>query len=698
MRVGIVSMEYPPETAFGGIATYSQTLSRALVRLGHEVHVVSLTLGPSSRIEEDRGVRVHRLRVPRFPLPLLPRFLPGTCRDLRFSWVAARHVRRLHREEPFDVIECPEWGAASLFLSLARPAPIVVRLHAHLAMVLEENGEPRTLDARIRCRLEEIACRLAGRLVSNSAGLRERVAADYRLRTASISVLPCPLEPEAFAEARDAASSRAAPGEATSVVYAGRIEERKGVRLLLEAMREVWTDRPDATLVLAGRDTPSARLGGSLRMHLEAQARALGRSGSVSFLGEMPRAALRGVFREADLVVAPAPFEALGYTTLEAMAAGKPVVGSASGGTREIVQDGETGLLFTPGDSRALGRAITRLLSDGDLRGRLGRRAREEAHRFAAAAIAKRMVSEYREAIRRRGGPRAPAAAARRPRERFVDLFPAVRGEARERLREWLGYLFPRIASHPWQHYFIAEARQVLDLFDVCDAAADRPLRILEPGSGHGVVGALLASLGAHVWLLDSDPEALGEARAHAEALGVSTRVHTVQADLFHMPFPDGVFDLVWNDGVLEHFDAPEDALCEMVRVARPGGAVLVLVPQRRTIHTVWVRRRQRRRNAFPFDAWGRERSYSPRQLERLFARAGLTNVRARSGNLRRAILDDWIVLPRLRRVLSPENTAALFHLFDRLESSIEVLAEMGFAAAAIGRRPAAPIQRAEVA
>ncbi|MBI1854238.1 MAG: glycosyltransferase [Planctomycetes bacterium] len=685
MRIGLVSMEYPPETAFGGIATYSQTLARELRRLGHDVDVVSATLGDHARLEDDRGVRVFRFALPKFPVPFASRFLPGTCRDLRFAWVASRAVRRLHRERAFDVIEAPEWGASALFLGVASPAPLLVRLHAHLAMVLAENGERRGVDERVRCLLESIACRRADRLVANSDGLRRRIAADYGLRAESIAVLPCPLEPDAFTS--DAMTPASADDAPASVLYAGRIEERKGVRLLLDAMKQVWQEHPKVKLVLAGRDTRSARIDGSLRLHLETEARAAGKSDCVAFLGELPRSAMRGVYDSADLFVTPAPFEALGYTTLEAMAAGKPVVGSRGGGTPEVVRDGETGVLVPPGDSRALGRAISKLLSDRPLRKRLGDQARHDARRrFGATSIAERMVEEYRAALAKRGTQRKTADPVERVP--FEDLFPRLEGRARESLRRWLRHVSPLVDSHPWKHYFIAEARQVLDLVEFeSDTAATR---VLEPGSGHGLVGSLLALLGAEVWLLDTDRRALDEGIEHARALGVASRVHPVLADLFKMPFADATFDVVWNDGVIEHFDDPSACVREMARVTRPAGRVALLVPQRRTLHTWYVRGRQRRRNDFHFDDWGRERSYSPRDLERLFAGAGLDDVRVSAGNLRRAILDDWVVLPRLQDWISRRHVVDLMHVLDRIESSIDVLSELGFAATATGRKPTA--------
>ena len=101
-----------------------------------------------------------------------------------------------------------------------------------------------------------------------------------------------------------------------------------------------------------------------------------------------------------DIFVLPAPAEPFGLVLIEAMALGKPVIAAAAGGPLEIVADGETGLLFEPGNAASLAQAIKRLLADPELRQRMGKagRKRYEEH-FTARRMAEKMQEAYTRSV-----------------------------------------------------------------------------------------------------------------------------------------------------------------------------------------------------------------------------------------------------------------------------------------------------------
>ncbi len=166
------------------------------------------------------------------------------------------------------------------------------------------------------------------------------------------------------------------------VLIAARLDKQKGHRYLLEATPLV----PEAVFVLAGE--------GPERASLEAQARALGVSDRVLFLGY--RRDIPDLLACADLVVLPSLFEGLPLSVLEAMAAGKPVIASAIPGTTEVVIHGETGLLVPPGDPAALAAAIRTVLSDAQLAQRLAEAGRARVHRqFSAPDMVQRVAQIY---------------------------------------------------------------------------------------------------------------------------------------------------------------------------------------------------------------------------------------------------------------------------------------------------------------
>lgn len=145
------------------------------------------------------------------------------------------------------------------------------------------------------------------------------------------------------------------------LLFVGRLVERKGVHRLLEALARL-ADPGSVRLSVVG-DGPE-------RPRLERLAAELGVAERVEFAGFVPAEGLRRAFEEADALVLPAVYdrkgdvEGLGVVLIEALAHGRPVIGSDAGGIPDIVVDGETGLLVPPDDPAALARAIERLRDD----------------------------------------------------------------------------------------------------------------------------------------------------------------------------------------------------------------------------------------------------------------------------------------------------------------------------------------------
>lgn len=128
----------------------------------------------------------------------------------------------------------------------------------------------------------------------------------------------------------------------------GRLEEQKGQKFLVKAFADVVAKYPLAELWLVGN--------GSLRWQLEKLAARLGLSRNVKFLGQ--RLKMAELLNELDIFVLPSLWEGLGIAAMEAMACGLPVVASKVDGLRELITDGENGLLVEAASSRSLGKKM----------------------------------------------------------------------------------------------------------------------------------------------------------------------------------------------------------------------------------------------------------------------------------------------------------------------------------------------------
>ena len=180
-----------------------------------------------------------------------------------------------------------------------------------------------------------------------------------------------------------------------------------------------------------------------------------------------------------------------------------------------------------------------------------------------------------------------------------------------------------------------------------------RAVRSLEVGCGTAIDSCLLAmeypSVAAYA--CDLSEKAVHLAGTNSASLGSPLRA--LAGDLTALPFTDGAFDLVFSQGVLEHFRDPAPAMREQVRVLRPGGALVVDVPQKFNVYT--LRKHQAMREGmWP---WGWETEYSAGELKRWAPRYGLEAAGA-VGYQHGKILDRLVVHPHrtLHRFLSRRN------------------------------------------
>lgn len=177
--------------------------------------------------------------------------------------------------------------------------------------------------------------------------------------------------------------------------------------------------------------------------------------------------------------------------------------------------------------------------------------------------------------------------------------------------------------------------------------------RVLEVGCGTAVDSCLLAAAHRAVgaYACDFSEKAVNVARTNAQAMGVELR--TFAGDLTALPIADACFDLVFSQGVLEHFADPAPAMREQVRVLRPGGALVVDVPQKFNVYT--LRKHQAmRENRWP---WGWETEYSAGELKAWAPRYGL-RLAGVVGYQHGKFIDRLLVHPHrsLRRLLARRN------------------------------------------
>jgi glycosyltransferase involved in cell wall biosynthesis len=355
VRICFVSRRYWP--AVSGMSVYAEHLLRELVGLGHDVVLVS------QYRDDEAGTRVYGggppppERVPRGVRVVALASRGETVQPADFERDTAELadvVERLHAESPFDVLHAQYGyppGLAVLQASRRTGLPTVVSI---------QGGDGHWVGTCCATHKAAITTVLdhAGAVLIGSPSFRDEVVGHHGTDPARFRIVPGATDTSRFTP-----SGRPGLMDPPVLLFHGRVDRRKGVLDLLQALPE------GVRLVVSG-------IGPDLD---EARARADERT---TFLGYVPPDRAPEVYRSADVFVSPTYSEGFSNTLLEAMASGLPTVSTDSVGVVDCLRHEENGLLHTPGDLAGLRAALTRLLDDGALRERLATTALEEVRRL----------------------------------------------------------------------------------------------------------------------------------------------------------------------------------------------------------------------------------------------------------------------------------------------------------------------------
>lgn len=394
MRICLVSQEYPPETPWGGIGTQTWLKANGLTARGHEVHVLTCSdfATPKLRTETHDGVVVHRLQPPGHDFAVYER----QAYWVGYSWQVFRHLQELIEQQPFDVIDFPEFAAEGYCYLLDRNVynfcPIVVHLHGSLAMFTEHMGWPErgTRLHQAGSFMERFCVQRADALCANSQATAQIASTYCGVAEQSIDIVHCGVDADQFS-----ANSRQEDPEQPTILFVGAMVHNKGPEILLEAALKLRTKYPRLKLSMVGNDDKP------LADEMKDRVRAAGAEANVTFHGFVPLNELPNYYRRASIFCSPAEFEGgTASVYLEAMACGCPPVVSTAGGGVEAVLHGETGLLVPPKDVDATAAALDRLLSDEPMRQRMGVAGRERIENyFSRDRFIDRMLQTYEKGI-----------------------------------------------------------------------------------------------------------------------------------------------------------------------------------------------------------------------------------------------------------------------------------------------------------
>jgi colanic acid/amylovoran biosynthesis glycosyltransferase len=416
MKVGYLVNTYPSPSH-----SFIRREIHALERLGHEVHRFAIRPTPDRLVDPGDLAELvrteHLLRQGvRLPLALLTTLAQSPRKAFGALGLAARLARVSARNPAYHLVylaeaaylaaRCRELGVTHLHAHFGTNSATVAMLAAALggpSFSFTAHG-PEEFDRPDALALGEKTGRAAFAVGVSSYGRSQLCRwVEYGVWD-RIHVVHCGIEPARFS------SCEPFPAGATSLVSIGRFAEQKGQLLLIDAFAETVADGTDLTLTLVGD--------GPMRREIEERVLAHDLASRVTVTGWLAEAGVRDAIDRAHALVMPSFAEGLPMVIMEAMAAGRPVVGTYVAGIPELVRPGETGWLVPAGDAVAL-RAALREVSrtpQGKLAAMGGAARALVLERHDVDREAARLAQHFRSAAR--GGrllparPPAPARAA----------------------------------------------------------------------------------------------------------------------------------------------------------------------------------------------------------------------------------------------------------------------------------------------
>jgi glycogen synthase len=402
MKSLFLTNEFPPNI-YGGAGVHVDYLSRELSRL-IEVEVRCYGADPEPRVLSAAplaasafGVDTSRYGAPK---PLHPVFgAMQRCLDWNSTGIDA------------DIVHLHTWYThlGGIVAKLNYGIPLVLTVHS-LEPLRPWKREQLGRGYDFSCWVERTAIEMADAVVAVSSDTREDVLRLFNVQAEKVHVIHNGIDLDEYQKvvSTEALRRHGIDPDRPYLLFVGRITRQKGIIHLAQAIRHMGKD---FQVVLCAGAPDTREIAAEMQAAVSA---AQAQHGSVIWIQEMVgKKEIIELYSHAAVFCCPSVYEPFGIINLEAMACEIPVVASAVGGIKEVVVDGETGVLlplellpgsFEPVDSegfeRSLAEAVNRLMADPASRQRMGRagRARAEAH-FSWRAIAQRTLSLYTQLV-----------------------------------------------------------------------------------------------------------------------------------------------------------------------------------------------------------------------------------------------------------------------------------------------------------
>ena len=401
LKIALFTDTYVPQ--INGVVAYVQDAIGELSK-NHEVVLFAPGTGPLKleRVSEKFSI----YWIPSTPFPIYEGY--------RISSLNYKRISDLLRKEKPDVVHAHApviLGLQGMVSARRKKIPVVVTHHTHFPEYM-----PHLFSGRLLGFVNRISAYTVKKMIKHAYKMADVVIAPTEelareLRSYGIgnvvhlhngidfSKFEC--TPKCELEFR----KKYGVPKTSTILYLGRVSIEKKLEVLLEAYRSI--EREGRLLLIVG--------GGPSLAQMKKRAAALGIK-QIIFTGFVDRGHLGAAYLCGDVFASPSDTETFGLTFVEAMHQGIPAIGVSRLGAKEVIADGETGILVGPGNARELAAALDRLLSNDKLRQSMGQKARARAEEFSIEDNIEKTLKIYRKLVtaaagagRQRGGGARPS-------------------------------------------------------------------------------------------------------------------------------------------------------------------------------------------------------------------------------------------------------------------------------------------------
>ena len=394
MHIALYCRGWPADKFTNGVVTYVHNLRNELISTGHRVSVFANEIGETNK---DSGIYPVAPTMKSRIVSKMARLVRRGSTDA-FDWgeAIAAAMNQVHRTQPIDILEMEESFGWCADVQRRVPIPVVVKLHGPAFLTLVDPS-PRTNMQHARIELEGDALRQMSAIISPSRCALVSTVSRYQLDPKIKKVIPNPI-----AMHLDSAPWMLDQCDRKTILFVGRFDSLKGGDTALLAFRQLLESDGSLKLIFVGPDRGLVKKDGS-RVDFDEFANSLFQERqrrNISYLGALPPSRIAELRRKALITLVVSRWESQGYTALEAMIQGCPIVVTDTGGLSELVEHGVTGLVAQLDSIDDLCEKVIYLLNNPSKARQLGERARQFViKRHSVQHVARETVEIYRRAI-----------------------------------------------------------------------------------------------------------------------------------------------------------------------------------------------------------------------------------------------------------------------------------------------------------